>query len=176
MIGAVVAIAILAAMIFSTWLVGRPGRLISVRTTLPATQFPERADVYVCDKCGREVTKHFRPGQSHSWKPMGPTRFICRCGQRYPTGAIEWDHLGPWERHRRIRDTFALGALLSAMFSVLGLLAYLVLRFLFGSREAGLIVGLFVTALPFVGLQLTFWPGVLASIWRTRVGSSVEHA
>jgi hypothetical protein len=106
---------------------------------------------------------------------MGPTRFVWRCGQRYLTGAIEWDHLGSSERHRRVWQTLWLGVLLSGMFSIVGTLIYLPLRFLLDLREAGFLVALFITALPFVWLQMTFWPEVLASMWRTRIGSSVEQ-
>jgi hypothetical protein len=141
--------------------------------TLPATAFPNNADAYVCDKCGRDVTRHFRPGRAHVWAPMGPERFVCFCGQRYLTGATEWDHLGDWERNKRVGDTLGLGVLFSAMFSILGLLAYLFLRFAFGLREGALVTALVITALPFSLMQVTFWPGVIASMWRTRVGSSI---
>jgi hypothetical protein len=62
------------------------------------------------------------------------------------------------------------------MFSILGVLAYFALRVLFGRRQAGFTVALFMTALPFIWLQLDFWPRVLVSIWRTRAGSRVERA
>jgi hypothetical protein len=178
MTAALIVIGVLALIFLSTWIFARGGRsrVIRAAETLPASAFPERADVYVCDKCGRDVTKHFHPSQSHTWAPMGPARFVCRCGQTYVTGAIEWDHLGPSERRRRVRQTLGIGVLLSAMFSILGVLAYLALRFLFDLRKAGFIVALFITAVPFVWLQLDFWPAVVASMWRTRAGSSVERA
>jgi hypothetical protein len=141
--------------------------------TLPASAFPNGADVYVCDKCGRDITRHFRPGRAHVWAPMGPERYLCLCGQRYLTGATEWDHLSDWERNRRVKDTLGLGVLFSAMFSILGLLAYLVLHFVLGLREGALVTGLVITALPFSLMQIGFWPGVVASMWRTRVGSRV---
>jgi hypothetical protein len=102
---------------------------------------------------------------------MGPERFLCLCGQRYLTGATEWDHFGDWERERRVRDTVGLGVLFSAMSSIPGLLACLVLYFVFGLREGALVTGLVITGLPFSLMQLGFWPGVIASMWRTRVGS-----
>jgi hypothetical protein len=140
---------------------------------LPASAFPERADRYVCDKCGRDISKHFRGGRAHAQKPMGAERYLCRCGQKYLTGAIEWNHLGEWERARRVRDTFGLGILFSAMFSILGLLAFLVLRFIFDLRKGALIISLVITAFPFVLMQMTFWPDVVRSMWRTGVGPSV---
>src|SRR5258706_3114128 len=139
---------------------------------LPASAFPSRADVYECDKCGRDVTKQFRPGRAHVWKPMGPERYQCRCGQKYLTGATEWDHLGSWERKNRIRQSFGLGVLFSAMCSVIGLVAYLYLRFGFGLPEAAFITALVITAAPFLLMNVSFWLSVIASIWRTRVGTS----
>jgi len=177
MVTALILIGIFAVVIFSAWIVSRSGRSFLVRaiTTLPASSFPERADVYVCDKCARDVTKRFRPRGSHSWTPVGSPSFVCRCGQRYLTGAIEWDYLGLRERHRRVWQTLVLGVFLSGMFSIFGILVYLALRFLFHLRDAGFLVAVFITALPFVWLQMTFWPEVLASMWRTRIGSSFEH-
>jgi hypothetical protein len=177
MVAALIIIGILTVIFLGVWMVrwGRPSHLVGALKTLPASGFPERADVYICDKCARDVTKHFRLRQSHSWTPMGPTRFVCRCGQRYLTGAIEWDHLGLSERHRRVWQTLVLGIFLSGVFSIFGILVYFALRFLFDLREAGFLVAIFITALPFVWLQMTFWPGVLASMWRTRVGRSVQQ-
>jgi len=56
------------------------------------------------------------------------------------------------------------------MFSVLGLAVYLILRFGFGLRRGALLMSLSVAALPFVLMQITFWPEVIASMWRTRMG------
>jgi hypothetical protein len=142
--------------------------------TRPASAFPERANIYVCDNCCRDITKHLRPGQSHVWKPRGPERYQCRCGKKYLTGAIEWDHLGRWERSGRIRDTLGLGVTFSAMLSVLGLMLYPVLKVAFGLREGAVGTGLVITALPFCLMQLGFWPSVFASMWRTRIASSIE--
>jgi hypothetical protein len=141
---------------------------------LPGTAFPERADVYVCDKCGGDVTKHFHPRQSHSWAPMGPETFICACGQRYLTGATEWDHLGDWERSKRAGDTLGLGLLLSAVSSIFGAVGYLILHFAFGPQRAAFVAAMALAVLPFVLMQVTLWPDVAASIWRTRVGTRKE--
>jgi hypothetical protein len=138
--------------------------------TLPASAFPSRAHVYVCDQCGRDVTKQFRVGQSHAWAPLGPETYVCICGQRYLTGATEWDHLGDHERSRRVGKTLGVGAVISAMFSVLGLAVYLILHFGFGLRQGALLTSLFLAALPFVLMQITFWPEVIVSMWRTRMG------
>src|SRR5579863_918680 len=141
------------------------------QSSLPASAFPNRADIYVCDACGRDVTKHFRARQSHSWSPMGCDRYRCACGQVYLTGAKEWDQLGAGERMRRVGQSVWLGILFSAMFSLIGLIAYLVLHLGFGLREGARITALVITGLPFALIQIVFWPSVLASMWRTRVGA-----
>lgn len=138
-------------------------------TKLPASSFPEKADIYLCDKCGRDITPQFHPGQSHTWSPMGPERFKCECGQKYVTGATEWDHFGEHERRRRFRDTFGLGILFSAVSSILGLFVYLALHFVFGFQRGALYVWLIIAWLPFSLMQIGFWPGVIASMWRTRI-------
>src|SRR5882672_5168728 len=69
---------------------------------LPASKFPERADVYVCDRCGTDLTKylHWSPADAHA--PYGPEMHICQCGRSYVTGAKEWDSLVPMEKRNRI--------------------------------------------------------------------------
>ena len=143
------------------------------QVTLPASAFPERANIYVCDKCGRDITKHFRRHQSHVWEPMGPERYQCLCGQKYLTGATEWDHFSARGRRSRIGQTLFVGVLFSMMFSVFGLLVYLFL-FAFGLRQGAVVTGLVITALPFCWMQLEFWPSVVASMWRTRV-AAIPH-
>jgi hypothetical protein len=177
MVATLIIIGVFAVIFLAVWTVrwGRPPHFVSALKTLPASGFPERADAYICDKCARDVTKYFRLHQSHSWTPMGPARFVCRCGQRYLTGAIEWDHLGLPERRRRVRQTLVLGVFLSGMFSTFGILVDFAFRFLFDLREAGFLIAVFITAAPFVWLQMTFWPEVLASMWRTRVERSAQQ-
>ena len=140
-------------------------------TKLPASAFPSPADTYVCDKCGEDITRYLRPGQAHVWKPMGPERYLCHCGQKYLTGATEWDHLGEWERKRRVGQTLGLGILFSAPFSVIGLVAYLALH----RSKAALIGALAITALPFLLILVPFCLQVGASMWRTRIGSSTSQ-
>ena len=138
---------------------------------LKASKFPERAEVYLCDNCGRDISKHFRPLQSHSWRPMGPERYRRSCGQKYQTGATEWEHLSHGERKRRISQTFAVGFFLSIARSVVGLVLYLGLQSVFRVHQAAGIVALTVSVLPLALMQMTFWPGVMASMWRTRFSS-----
>ena len=137
-------------------------------TTLPASVFPAPADVYVCDKCGRDVTKYLHRGHAHVWQPMGPNRYHCQCGEKYLTGAAEWDYLGEWERKRRIRQTLGIGIFFSVLFSIVGLVVYLALH-----HSKGTLIGaLALTAFPFLLVNVPFWLQVAVSIWRTRVGSS----
>jgi|SRR5215471_3552144 len=89
------------------------------------------------------------------------------------TGAIEWDHLGDWERRRNVRDTFALGLFLSTMSSILGLILYLVLDLILGPRRSAVVAALIIAAATFFVVQITFWPGVAASMCRTRFGTSM---
>src|ERR1700757_393099 len=70
----------------------------------PASEFPDAADVYLCDKCGRDITAHFHRGRAHVRQPLGPVRYVCRCGQAYLSGATEWDHLSVWEKRQWLRD------------------------------------------------------------------------
>ena len=139
------------------------------RTQLPASAFPNPADAYVCDKCGRDVTINLHRGQAHVWRPMGPERYQCRCGEKYLSGATEWDHLGDWERRRRIEQTFGLAVLSPIAFSIPGVVACFAMH----RSKAGLVIALLITAFPFVLIQAPFWVGVSTSMWRTRMGSSI---
>ena len=51
---------------------------LNLNSTAPASRFPEAADVYVCDKCGRDITEHLHRGRPHVWRPLGPARYIWR--------------------------------------------------------------------------------------------------
>ena len=134
---------------------------------IPASDFPERADVYACDKCGRDITKHLHPPGSHAWSCIGPERYQCACGQKYQTGAMEWERLGKRERRNRVLSTFVSGVSFSIASSVVGLLLYFGLRAL-GLRGLARIAALTIGVLPLALVQITFWPGVIDSMWRTR--------
>jgi hypothetical protein len=140
--------------------------------TLPASAFPARADAYLCDKCKREITEHFRPRISHSREPIGRERFKCTCGQEYLTGAKEWDHLGVRERRLRARDTLVQGAIFSAMTAIISLFAYVFLHFAPSYRESALATSLVIFVLPFALIQISFWSSVIASVRRSRIGNS----
>ena len=100
---------------------------------------------------------------------MGPNRYQCQCGEKYLSGASEWDYLGEWERKRRIRQTLGIGTFLSLPFSMIGLVVHLALH----HSKGALIGGTVLAALPFLLVNVPFWLQVAASIWRTRVGSSL---
>lgn len=132
-----------------------------------ASEFPEPADVYLCDSCKREITQFLAPGQSHSWRPMGPERYTCECGQRYLTGAVEWEHLSDWERRRRMAQTHGVAVLFSIMLAVPALIFFFLLAWLFHWKVAPGALAVFIS-LPFFAVETTFWFAVAASKRRTR--------
>jgi hypothetical protein len=137
------------------------------RIQLPGSAFPSPASIYLCDNCERDITRHLYPPKSHSWEPLGPEKYTCLCGRQYLTGAMEWEHLSEWERRRRIRQTFGVGGLLSAIFAVLALGVSLPLAFLH-HRTSALLAAFVLIALPFILFVVPFWFEVAASKWRTR--------
>lgn len=135
---------------------------------LSASAFPERADIYTCDVCGRDITKHLRPGRAHVWSSMGPERYICKCGQTYLTGAREWDHLGDWQRSRRIRETLVLGILFSLLAMLFGLLPGLGVYLISHKVHAARLTVLVIAAIPLAFMLGEFYLSVGFSIYRTR--------
>ena len=143
---------------------------VSLKSTkLPASAFPSPADVYVCDQCGRDITKHLHRGRAHVWEPMGPERYVCRCGQSYLTGAREWDHLSEATRKQRIVQIIVTGILFSVPFSFIGLGLYF---WLHRSRRA-LIFALAMATIPFLVVFVPFFLSVAASMYRTRIRSEI---
>ena len=92
-------------------------------TQRPASQFPEPADVYVCDKCGRDLTAYLHLGRAHVRQPLGPARYVCRCGQDYRSGATEWDDLSNWKKRQWLTDIPLVFILLAGLAGY-GLVAY----------------------------------------------------
>ena len=136
----------------------------------PASEFPEAADVYLCDKCGRDITAHLYRGRAHVRQPLGPVRYVCRCGQDYLSGATEWDYLSDWEKRQWLWD-IPLIFILFAVVAAYGAVAYLavvhrgfvmIVLSLLGIPFALVFLWLFVlmSAIPFQ---------IVASILRTRV-------
>jgi hypothetical protein len=137
---------------------------------LPASSFPEAAEVYFCDKCGRDLTKHLHRGHRHSGCPLGPPRHKCDCGESYLTGAVEWDHLGNGGRRRRIQF-LRLGFVLSLPLILSGTAIY------WGfAREYYLLaivasISLILTVPLFVVFAISLFEviQIACSIWRTRM-------
>jgi hypothetical protein len=143
-------------------------------TRLPASAFPGRADVYLCDKCERDITRYLRPGRPHASAPMRRERYLCPCGEKYLTGATEWDHLGHRERLRRIQQTIVFGVAFSVISVILAIPAYFILK-LFVPAFA-VVVSISIGAFPFAVSQMIFWSRVIASVWRTRVAGKKPRA
>jgi hypothetical protein len=144
-------------------------------TILPASRFPEQADEYECDKCGRLITKHLNCGRAHVEMPIGRERYRCRCGETYLSGAVEWDHLSDWERHRSMKMLLfvytrfllpllvpIIAALLALHYRNYWLLAACLLVLI------PTIVLLYLSAISLFELIL-----IAASLWRTRVAGEL---
>lgn len=131
---------------------------------LPASAFPYPATTYVCDKCGRDITNHLHRVVARSRRPIGPSRYTCLCGERWLTGAMEWDYLGALERNLRLSDTLALSVVVAALASIPAFITYALFRHWAG---AAILAGLMI-ALPAILMTVPFWISVAASLWRTR--------
>jgi hypothetical protein len=136
----------------------------------PASEFPDTADVYLCDKCGRGITAHLHSGRAHVRQPLGPVRYVCRCGQVYPSGATEWDYLSVWEKRQWLRD-IPLIFILFVVLAAYGAVAY------FAVVHRGFVmIVLSLLGIPFalISLWLFFLMSaipfqIVASILRTRM-------
>lgn len=140
------------------------------RIQRPASESPEPADVYVCDKCGRDLTAHLHRGRAHVRPPLGPVRYVCRCGQDYLSGATEWDHLSDSEKRRWLRDIPLIVILLA------GLAAYGAVVYLAVLHRTFIMIGLSLIGIPFALVFLLMFIlmssipfEIASSIWRTRV-------
>lgn len=136
---------------------------------LPASRFPEPAEVYFCDDCGRDVTKRLHRDRAPVWQPLRPIWFVCQCGRKYLSGAAEWDDLTTWEREQRIRQ-LQIGFMLFALLVTPVTLAYFALRY--GGAALLAVVG--IALIPSILVAKPFWfvlldlYEIIASIWRTR--------
>jgi len=138
---------------------------------LPASRFPEAADVYFCDKCGTDVTQYLHRGKAHVRQPIGPVRYTCICGESYLTGATEWDYLSEWDK-RQWRSDVGLAAILFFL-----LLIPVALGYEAWQRHSVTLLALFVAVsmlalllLRLFGLMLRGLIDIAQSIWRTRFG------
>ncbi len=138
---------------------------------LPASRFPNPAEVYFCDNCGRDLTKNLHPDRSPVWQPLRPVWYVCQCGQKYLSGAAEWDNLTTWERKQRIGQLW-IGFVLLAILVIPVTLAYFALSHGGGAALLA-VVGIalipsILAAKPF-GFALLDVYEIIASICRTRV-------
>ena len=140
-----------------------PGRL-------PASSFPEIADVYFCDKCGRDITKHLHRGRAHVDKPFGPPIYECDCGEKYRSGTVKWDQLGIGAKRRQL----ALFRL-EAIFSVPIILTCIAIYLRFYSHSKLLLIIAAIAIIPSIMFSIFSVLGLLEaiaivrSIWRTRL-------
>jgi hypothetical protein len=111
--------------------------------------------------------------QAHVWSAMGRERYQCRCGQKYLTGATEWDHFRGHERKRRIVDILFFGAFFSAFVSPVSLFVYLFMHFCFGLGRSALNAALVIGACPFFLFNMPFWFEIIMSMWRTRISTNI---
>ena len=131
---------------------------------------------YLCDKCGKDITRHIHAGRAHVLRPLGPLRYTCQCGQKYHSGAVEWDHLSDWEQQSRMREV-GLAIILLVGLALLSLLGYVAFR------RRSLLLACVWAALALLSVPL--WPlfvGILslpfeiaASLWRTRIGGKSQQ-
>jgi hypothetical protein len=142
---------------------------------LPASRFPEWADRYICDACGRDVTSRIHYVRGHSGGPnVGPESFICGCGARHSSGLKEWDHLHPFTRRKRMEGLMWAPVLLIVPVILLALLVRAAAHHQSVSLWALVCAGALI-AIPFeiFGLfAISDVPSIVASIWRTRIAKS----
>lgn len=142
-------------------------------TQLPASRYPEWADRYVCDVCGRDVTRKFHRGHGHGGLIIGPEQFTCICGARYRSGMTEWDRLRPLTRHNQVRFHIIAAGLVVPLvfFGVFARAAWLNHRpFVFVLWCIGAVI-----ALPFAlfgAFTVVHVWAIVASIYRTRFARS----
>lgn len=145
---------------------------LDLNTTIPASRFPEPADVYACDSCGRDITEHLHRGRPHVWRPLGPARYVCVCGAKYVTGAAEWDNLSEWERTGRLRQGVGLLLVLTLILSAIGSLLYFALNrggFFLTVLAILSASSAIVCLVLFLGTALDIME-IVASVFRTRIG------
>ena len=139
---------------------------------LPASRFPEPAELYFCDDCGRDLTKHLYRDRAPVWQPLRPMWHVCECGQKYLSGAAEWDDLSRWERKQRIWQ-LRIGFVLFGLLVIPATLGYFAVRY--GGAALLAVVG--IALIPSILVAKPFWFVLVdlyemsASVWRTRIVS-----
>lgn len=146
------------------------------RRKLLASQFHAPADEYICDRCGRDITKCLYRGQAHVRQPLGPIRYICQCGQCYLSGKTEWDYLTNWAKRQWLMDVVLALILLSGL-AGFGILAYFAVahRSTVLLTIASMVLALSIPLVPLYLAILAIPGSIAASLWRTRIrGSHAE--
>jgi hypothetical protein len=92
---------------------------------------------------------------------------MCAAAASWLTDAAEWDHLGDWERNRRVEQSLLLGVFLWLVTSGLAAILYFALRWI-GLGDGATIISVIFAFLPIVLILVPFALQVAASIWRTR--------
>ena len=98
---------------------------------------------------------------------MGAQRYVCRCGRKWLSGKVEWDHLGDWERKRRLGETLLLSVLSSVASAATASVIYFALHAI-GIGGGAFLTAIVIAVLPAVLIILPFVFHVAASILRTR--------
>lgn len=96
--------------------------------------------------------------------------YVCQCGQKYLSGAAEWDDLTAWQREQRIAQ-LSIGLVLFAILAIPLTLAYFALRY--GGAALIALVGValipsILAAKPFGFFLLDVYE-IIASVCRTRL-------
>src|ERR1700722_14477123 len=148
---------------------------LNLDTTQPATKqlcasaFPKPADVYLCDKCGSDVTVHLHRGRADVGNLIVDVRYFCPCGQDYLSGANEWDYLSGWEKRQWLRNILLMSILFAA------LAGFVVFAYSALVRRSPVMILLSVAGVPFVAVFFRLFIitsavpfEIAASRWRTR--------
>ena len=135
-----------------------------------ASKYPEEADIYVCDKCEKDISAHLYVPRAHVRQPIGPTEYVCECGQRYKSGSAEWDHLNEWEKRQWLADV-RLAFILFGGLSIFSV----VLLYTVSHRKLvlmAILLATFASSIPLIPLVTAIFKvpfEIASSIYRTRI-------
>jgi hypothetical protein len=127
----------------------------------PASAFPERAGVYLCDHCARDITKHLKPRRAHVLQVIGPPDIhavAVNGGAQAPLNGTTWT-IARGAITCLVRSSAALCVAAS---SVLAALVYVALRGWTGAAMSALLTVAIPSVLPMAVLSIE----IAASMWR----------
>jgi hypothetical protein len=146
------------------------------RVQRPASEFPERAEVYVCDICGRDITKQLPRDHAHASQILGAPFYTCLCGQKYRTGLQEWDSMSPADHWNFLLRAVVPGSLMGL--PLIGFIflvrstylhpGYLLLAICVVAAVPSFVFAIFFTIAGLEGMD------IFASLWRTRVRGRLQ--